>query len=632
MKSTNNNHKGSSLIFAMIASVIIIGFAGTAMLISTYEHKLTTFNSYKLVCRYIAEAGQARATQALKLFTMNTSVTYSELDKFINELNTQMQLTDVPLTSQHDGKTQVLGHYTVKARLLTPSDITVTEDITGDKTNSVRYVQVDSVGTVKTSPNSSIQVTVSTTYKIQSEVARVFDYCYFVNNWGWFYGNNIITYGNCRVNGSFSMGNYRPTIWGKPRFNDNDGFDLLNQIDDNLDGQLNTQDGGIYAWNVIDGQPAAAGRPADLYAGLQGESTMYDMPQLPMPNLNDLSIYEQKAKETSAYIKIGDQVVCDGILGDNELKQNLYLEGTYEQPIQIQGTVVVRGDLIIRGYVTGQGAIYSGRNIYVPQRILYRNSPGERRPSNNSESARENWLVSSAGLDLLGLFARENIVISDYTDPTWRNYVYNWIQHPSNVSSEDSGIDKIPNTYDAGEGDGVWSVLKTLEGTIIPGTGEDIDGDGKYDGTTQLSDFNLSTTSIYTNHPGWAGNIPAGVTNFSQLASWNETLDAPGIGANITDSKLFPQVDAALYTNHFLGGYFGNKNGYGYKSDNRTHYLNDGCTYFNGAVISRNESLIYDSRDIIYQHDERLTASSSLFNLALPRVWKPLQIIGTDIQ
>lgn len=621
----HNHNKGSALVLSLVASIVIVGIAGSAIYMATTSQNLTTQYNKKMISRYVAEAGQARAFQHIKLFLMNNTLTYTEVDQYLTD---RVIFNNVPFTSQRDNITYKLGTYTVVAKMLTTSNITTQEDITGNKASSVRYVEVTSISTIPTSAKSSITSKIVTTYKISSDMARVFDYCYFINNWGWFYGNNITTFGNCRSNGSFSMGSYRPTIWGKPRFEDCNGTDLIGYIDDNKDGQLNNQDGGIYSWNNIDGTPSANGRPSDLYAGLQGTSTQNDIQQLPMPNLTDLSIYETKAKQEGSYIKIGDTIICDGVLGDNEAQQHLYLEGTYEKPIQIYGINVVRGDVIIRGYVAGQGTIYSGRNIYIPQRILYRNPPSERRPSNNSESARENWRATNVGTDMLGLFSREHIVISDFTNTNWRSLVNQWLQNPSNASKEDAGIDKIPNTYDPGENDNVWSVLKDTQNNIIPGTGEDIDGDGKYDGTVTLSEFNLASSTIYTNHPSWTGNLPTGLTSFSQLSYWDETLDAPGL----TGSQKFPQVDAILYTNHFLGGYFSNNNSYGYKGDNRTHFLNDCCTYFNGAVISRNESLIYDSRDIIFQHDERLSGcDGEVFHFTLPRVWKPLEVVSSSI-
>jgi hypothetical protein len=53
----------------------------------------------------------------------------------------------------------------------------------------------------------------------------------------------------------------------------------------------------------------------------------------------------------------------------------LILMGTDTHPIEIDGTIVVKGDVIIRGVVKGRGTIYAGRNIHVVGDIEYANRP-----------------------------------------------------------------------------------------------------------------------------------------------------------------------------------------------------------------------------------------------------------------
>ena len=48
----------------------------------------------------------------------------------------------------------------------------------------------------------------------------MFDYGYFINNWGWFYGNTIECYGNARSNGQFDVHGYSPTVTGQPVYDD----------------------------------------------------------------------------------------------------------------------------------------------------------------------------------------------------------------------------------------------------------------------------------------------------------------------------------------------------------------------------------------------------------------------------
>ncbi len=621
----HNTNRGSALVIAIVTSVVIVSLAGSAIYMAAYEQRYSNKESYRMKARYVAEAGIARAIKYVNSNFANVKLSFTEIDALANTT----LFSNEAFLAASQGQNVKVGEYSVTLRVLTEADFTPPEgeDIKGNKVNSLRYFLVTSTGFVPSAAKPESKITINATYQIGTRVAHVFDYSYFINNWGWFYTTDLSSFGNVRSNGAFSFGSYKPVIESKPRFEYSIGTDLIGYIDDNGDGKENNQDGGVYAWDYIQGAPSTLYKP-DLYQGLKGANTRPEVPQVPMPNLTNLGLYEQMSKEQGSYIKIAGTTICDGVLGDNETKQNLYLEGTYENPIEIKGTIVVRGDCIIRGYVSGKGVIYAGRNIYIPQRILYRNPPSERRPSTNSEASRENWRERADDKDLLGLFAREHVVIGDYTNSTWQNYVSQWVNDSMNKSKEDAGPDKIPNTYDAGEGDGKWTVELDPSGNPIPGTGEDIDGDGKFDDTTKMSEFNLGSGTFSTGHAQWAGNIPTGVTSYRQVTYWNDTTDNPGISG----SSNFPQVDAVLYCNHFVGGYFYNFD-YSYKNDNRGHFTNKKEIAFNGSIISRNESLIFENGNkVVLFHDERLTAETGeRFGLTMPRVWKPLKLISMSI-
>ena len=343
-------NKGSALYITMIASLIIFFSSMTSLTLSYNESKYTYNEANKLQSRYIAEAGSSRAAQYI-------STTYLENNKL--DFTNIDELDDLVLYNKESfiSNGTKIGEYTVTCKILNSSEISSEKDITGNNTDSVRFILIESIGSLNSVQNTTPlnKTTMNTVYEVSAQTAKVFDYGYFINNWGWWYSNDIICWGNARTNGSFDMGPYSPTIYGKPRFEESNGADLIGYIDDNGDGQLNNQDGGIYAWDSVNGTPSANSSPADLYSGEKGASQIYDLPQVPMPNLNDLSVYETRAKERGS-IKIGGVTVCDGVWGDNEIQQNLYLEGTYENPVVIDGTIVVRGDLIIRGYVTGSGS------------------------------------------------------------------------------------------------------------------------------------------------------------------------------------------------------------------------------------------------------------------------------------
>jgi hypothetical protein len=448
--------------------------------------------------------------------------------------------------------------------------------------------------------------------------SHVFDFAYFINNWGWFYGDSILCNGNARSNGQFDAAGYAPTVTGQPLYDSvsyNGGTATLTGYhDDNGDGQQDGNDGGVFSgWSIVNAQNVQGN-------GGHASNQHAFQPAVPMPNLSDLSAYETNAKQQGGSISIGGVQVTNAVYGDEpgEL-QNLYLVGTAANPITLNGPVVARGNVIISGYVTGQGAIYSGGNIYVPDSVRYVNPPTSPRPNTNKQNATEHWLSDNWNKDFLGLFAKENVVIGDFTHWLWQYYVGSWMADPLNASAEDAGLDGIPNTRagkdgimgtaddDVLEGDGVFTIQHYTAsdaalglippgkniGDPIPGTGEDIDGDGVYDPQTTLANV-INSTPLDPAH--WGGNMPpSGIANYSDIAT---------LYAN--------HMDAVFYTNHtFCWTVLGGEN-----------------AMVNGAVVSRNEDIIYGTPAIEFNQDCRLLGGSKGMAAGfLPQTVQPVQVL-----
>jgi len=141
-----------------------------------------------------------------------------------------------------------------------------------------------------------------------------------------------------------------------------------------------------------------------------------------------------------------DENVFKFSLLDEVEKGSVILVGTAAHPIEIKGPVYVDGDVVIRGFVTGQGTIYAGRNIHIVGDLVYLNPPS--------------WPHSSAGLasdtpqavaennarrDLLVLAARGNIVIGDYTQSDWQSAFTSWAQS----AADDSTVPRCNATDDS---------------------------------------------------------------------------------------------------------------------------------------------------------------------------------------
>ena len=65
----------------------------------------------------------------------------------------------------------------------------------------------------------------------------------------------------------------------------------------------------------------------------------------------------------------------DGVEDPGDKREPLVLVGTPSHPINIDGPVVVPGDVILRGWVTGQGTIYAGRNVHIVDSVQYVDRP-----------------------------------------------------------------------------------------------------------------------------------------------------------------------------------------------------------------------------------------------------------------
>ena len=606
MSHRRASERGSLMVVLPISLIVAVGLAVATLSLSTTNLSESNRETKRIRAYYVAKAGIENQIAQIRSLTQNAVLVNAF--QGVDSLNLDRTFDDEPL----DDGTSVAGTYDVSVRV---------EGLgVGTMSNSSRFVTIRSTGWVpnKTAPDR-VQHTVETTIEVRLRGGSVFDYAYFINHWGWFYGNTIVANGNVRANGQFDLGGYSSTVNGSPRYLGMNGTDLYGYMDDNADDVRDGTDGGIYAgWDIIGSQNVQGmAATADATGAKINQHDFSD--QVEMPNISDLAIYEQHAKDTGSNITIGGVQVTDAVCGDDVgEKQNLCLIGTTLNPIVINGTVVVRGALIIKGVVTGHGVIYAGDNVYIADDLTYKTPPTTARPTGPSEAEFETWLNANQSKDTLGLFAREHVVLGDYTHSSTQSYVSGWMNHPSNVSKEDAGADGIPNTRkgldgilntaddDVLEGDNVFTVDHyTAEmaalgqippgknvGDVIPGSGEDIDGDGIYDPSTTYAEL---TPPVAIAPANWAGNMPSGTTAFNQIGT-----------------RYIAQFDAALYTNHSLAGYIINSTG---------------PINFNGCIVSRNEDIIYTATQLKMNHDARLIGGGDIFGYYLPRSFDEIRVM-----
>ncbi len=361
-------------------------------------------------------------------------------------------------------------------------------DVEVSKLGNNQY-QIVSTGYLNNGNSKRIEVIINN----GESVSPVFDYSYFINNWGWYWGRNITSNGDVRSNGRFDF-------VGSPKV-----------------------EGHIYAGDEIDDH----GRKIRGSGGQEDHQHAYSE-KLVMPNLQELDYYMELATDRGGQVKIGGALVIDNVFGDDPFESgNIVLVGTPSQPIEIDGPVVVTGDVVIKGVVKGQGTIYAGRNIFIADSLTYKNAPASPRPASQNPDVVDGWVEANKVKDLLGLASQENIIVGDYTKDPYFGY-YGWDRWWArywlfSMGSEDVGMDGIPYTYDEGERDGVFQKEY-----------EDLDGDGVFDDNYNWEDVKTSVDITKFD------NLPPGVSSFSDIATLYPH-----------------KIECIAYTNHAFAGRIG---------------------------------------------------------------------------
>jgi hypothetical protein len=266
--------------------------------------------------------------------------------------------------------------------------------------------------------------------------SSVFDYAYFINNFGWFYGVNCVVNGDIRSNEDIELRSSDLVL------NGNSYATGVNDI--NRPYQT-------WSWNTYKGnsysdffRPSYYVDPtkdssATLYEfgfkvkkNSAGSDTFDGEKPLKVPNIGNLDDYKDYAAEQNGTIRIGGVLVANhvfsgtgpsGVTGAPD-QGSLVLIGTTSKPIVIDGPVVVEGDVIIKGYYTGQGTIYAGRNVHIIGDLKAVSSSQWEHPDTVS-NFKNTTAPDNLGKDFLGLCARGSIVIGNYLSSSFENSILN---------------------------------------------------------------------------------------------------------------------------------------------------------------------------------------------------------------
>lgn len=580
MKGTRNSRKGMALLTTLIF-LTSVTLAVTAYVNQTTSAlRMAAHRETDLRLQNLCEAG-------LEAESVNLWVPFKVSQKFTTIDSTYASASVTNAKSVLTGSFSGVGAYTVGVVGYTAPD------------SYNRYLTFRAVGFVDKNGNGALDTgeprkIVETVQRFSLDRSAVFDYAYFVNNYGWMQGfgaADLIVNGDMRANGNFDFSGGLPTINGSIFAAANDrlsppapGYVNANptQWDNNYYASHSTarmrqaydstkhgaKGSSTYEnWRdlIYDKTPGIVN---DRYSGAyiadsQGvrdfQGNVIDSTPtktVTMPDLNDLAYYTTSSTNYTdtkatyadgtanpyygegAWVEVWNSVLNQytRISMNGVITGNATLIGTSDKPIKIHGPVTVSQDLIIKGYVQGQGTIYTGRNVHIVGSIKYKSGPDF--TGSNPTTIEQ----SNEKKDIVALAARGSIIMGDTSQ--FGVYPLYFMQPPFTHGRYDDYGNWIP-AFNASE----------------------VDSYGKKKYQPLLGDAYLHTI-------------------------------AEGINS----------LDCILYTNFVGGGNLGTSGG--------------GVT-FNGSIICRDEAMVLWSLPMVMNYDnrikERTLGGSPLIDLNLPR-------------
>lgn len=492
-----------------------------------------------------------------------------------------------------------------------------------------RRITVRSVGWIDRNGNGQLDANeprqvIDQTFDLALTRSAVFDYAYFVNNYGWMYGfsgEQLVMNGDSRSNGDFE---FQYGSGGPPVFNGTIMASPNEKLSPRAQGRIILPGGsqtprqwsntdyitraltnpwmrqaynsalhgafGSSTFNLwrdylyhaqgqmVNGSPFGAVL-ADVNGTRNFSNQILDTrptSELILPDLNDLNYYINLSRNwrnpkatysdglpnpnynQPAYIEVWNpqqnryvRVDTNGVINGS-----VALIGYQDRPIRIHGPITVTQDVVIRGYIEGQGTIYAGRNVHIVGDIIYKNPPDFR------GSVLDTVLSTNERKDALGLAARGSIMMGNtrrFGDP----YPLRYMTPPFTRGRYDENGNWIP-PFDARQTD---------------------------------STGRMRYQSAY------------GDASQNEIERLSLQIDINQNGVIEDDERGISRIDAIMFTN-FVGG--GNL-----ATDGR------GLTV-NGAIIAKDEAMVLYSLPLRFNYDWRIKERSlddqPLINIELPRV------------
>ncbi|MEN8149210.1 MAG: hypothetical protein ABFS86_05270 [Planctomycetota bacterium] len=472
-----------------------------------------------------------------------------------------------------DGSSDPLARFRIDGRTLGRS--TYRAEVTDLHVVEGEYVDVK---VVATGENIKASRTLTAVIRYGHKPAQVFDHAYFINNFGWLWGAGVTVNGSVRSNGNLSLKS--ATVNGDIYASENEELGAIGSIEGDARFKDLVWYNDHYGDRIRPSNPTAPTEDAngngvldfgedangngkldeyELRDGYNGApEKLASQAKVVMPYLGDLSDYTAIAKAKGGTLSHGGKVVVNAVLGDDVgEQQNLLLVGTDVNPIIINGPVVVKNDVVLKGVIKGQGTIFAGRNVHIIGNLTYADPPAWPKRSTDMGSVH----AANATKDMVGLAAKGSVLLGDYTGSEWLSVTRKYQTAP------------FTQPYIVDPSDAANGYVSYI----------DKDGNPVFDGNYRAYDGGMKDDG--------GGGLTA-------RKFYESSFSDAKIRAN-ADSQV-RQVDAIIYTNHMLSGKVG-------------------ASTFNGALVSRDEAIVYDG-SLFVNYDIRTSSTGYEFlDIYLPR-------------
>ncbi len=428
----NPAKSGFVLPIVLVTTLIVAIIAGSVLSYTIYATRIAGIYTTKSQCRLSAQTALDETKQQIKNQFQRYYTAYPSSWNVLAWFN------------QYSAQSIGSGSYSCPMMQNQPLNdcnvsVTIQSVEKSDASSLFQYAHLTLRATASATSPAGIAVskTIEETVEYALRRSSVFDYAYFVNNYGWFQGGGCTANGDIRANGNMSL-DTKSYLNGFAFAAPNDAIGapgLINISGGSTTRYMNRND----YWSLSGTQTRptnptsdSTGKPHAM--GYEARSGLYSYQEnLEMPFLGDLEWYRDVARNQNGTITQQGKTLVDGCysatgpsgINNGADQGSLILDGT-KHPIILSGPVVVDGDVIIKGTVKGQGAIYAGRNIHIVGDLTYDNPPAWPKPDNNPDQT----IKKNQTKDMVGLIAKGNIVLGNYTPSSWLSGVQNYIRPP----------------------------------------------------------------------------------------------------------------------------------------------------------------------------------------------------------